>query len=479
MLWSAAEAASATGGVTNRNWVADTISIDSRNIEPGALFVALKDQRDGHDFVADAFRKGAVAAMVSRIPDGVAPDAPLLVVDDVLAGLVDLARAARARSAAKVVAVTGSVGKTSTKEMLRVALAGQGRVHAAEKSFNNHWGVPLTLARCPRDAEFMVIEIGMNHPGEIAPLARLAAPDVAVVTTVAAAHLAAFDGLEGIAREKAAIFEGLKPGGTAVLNGDLPTSPILIAGAKASGARIVRFGTDPANEYRLGDVTITPDATVFRASLDGTDALVRLSVPGRHFAMNALAAIAAAEALGADPGMACLDLAGWLPPAGRGTRETVTLDSVVGLEFELIDDAYNANPTSLAASLEVLAATMPKDNVGHIARGRRVAILGDMLELGPQEAELHEELARLPSLGNIHIVHCVGPLMRRLWDALPAGQRGMWFATSAEMAAKAGSLADAGDVVLVKGSLGMALAKIVDALRKMGHRRETSSQGSE
>ena len=229
-------------------------------------FVALKDVRDGHDFVAAALAKGAAAALVSRVPEGVAPDAPLLIVPDVLVALEGLGAFARARSRARVVGVTGSVGKTSTKEMLRAILAGQGKTHAAEASYNNHWGVPLTLARMPVDTDFAVIEIGMNHPGEIAPLARLAQLDVAMITTVAAAHLEAFASVDDIAREKAAIFEGLVPGGVAVFNADLETVPILRAVAEKAGARCIGFGASARADWRLLDARILHEATVCRAT---------------------------------------------------------------------------------------------------------------------------------------------------------------------------------------------------------------------
>ena len=250
-LWRATDAAAATGGATRGDWAATGVSIDTRTLCPGDLFVALSAARDGHDFVADALRKGAAAALVSRRPEGVAPDAPLLVVDDVQAALEALGRAGRARSAARVVAVTGSVGKTSTKEMLRAVLSGQGRTHAAEASHNNHWGVPLTLARLPADADFAVVEIGMNRPGEIAPLSRLARPHVAMVTAVAAAHLEAFDDIAGIAHEKASIVAGLAAGGIAVLNGDLDVTPILDRAATDAGARILHFGAGAENDHAL------------------------------------------------------------------------------------------------------------------------------------------------------------------------------------------------------------------------------------
>ena len=255
-LWTRDEAAAATGGASPRPWSASGVSIDTRSLAPGDLFVALTAARDGHDFVAQALANGAAAALVSRRPEGVPEDAPLLVVPDVLEALRALGRAARARFAGRVVAVTGSVGKTGSKEMLRTALGAQGSVHAAEKSFNNHWGVPLTLARMPADRDFAVIEIGMNAPGEIAPLARLARPHVALITTVEAVHLAAFRDVRGIAREKAAIFEGLEPGGAAVINRDIATYPILLAAARRAGARAVRFGRTGRPEFRLMEVRV-------------------------------------------------------------------------------------------------------------------------------------------------------------------------------------------------------------------------------
>ncbi|SEL02493.1 UDP-N-acetylmuramoyl-tripeptide--D-alanyl-D-alanine ligase [Roseovarius nanhaiticus] len=467
-LWTAAEAAAATGGRAVGDWQASGVSIDTRTLAPGDLFVALSAARDAHDFVGQALEAGAAAAMVSRIPAGVADDAPLLIVEDVLEALGALGRAGRARTGARVVAVTGSVGKTSTKEMLKVVLSGQGRTHAAEASYNNHWGVPLTLARMPQDTEFAVIEIGMNHPGEIAPLARMARPHVAMVTTVAAAHLEAFDSIEGIAHEKASIFEGLEQGGTAIVNADLPTTPILIDAAKSAGARIVPFGA-ASDLYRLDGVTLANDCTIVRATLGGTSATFKISSAGRHFAMNGLGVLAACEALGADAGLAAPDLARWQPPAGRGTREVLQLDS--GDEewtLDLIDDAFNANPTSMAAALEVLAASTPRDNIGRIANGRRIAILGDMLELGEDEAEMHRALVDLPHMASLTTVYCVGPRMRSLWDALPRAQRGQWYENAEELAHKVHGVIDAGDVLLIKGSKGSKVSVIVDALRKSG-----------
>ncbi len=472
-LWTSAAAAAATGGRITAPWVSDSVSIDSRTIEPGALFVALADVRDGHDFVADALARGAAAALVSRIPEGVAADAPLLVVEDVLTGLEDLGRAARARTEARVIGITGSVGKTSTKEMLRAILAGQGRVHAAEKSYNNHWGVPLTLARMPADSDFAVIEIGMNHPGEIAPLARLADLDAVVVTIVAPAHLEAFDSVEGIAHEKATILQGLRAGGPAVLNADIPTASILFDAARACGADIVGFGAN-GNEARLLDVQHNDGQTIVQARMTGRDGaahplLFKLQSPGRHFAMNGLAALAVATAVGADLALAAADLGRWLPVEGRGARATITLDPVRDdARFDLIDDSYNANPASVGAALDMLSVSQPAGTAGPVGKGRRIAILGDMLELGLQETQLHADLAGHPAMSAIDTVHCVGARSKALWEALGPGQRGIWCADSAEMAGKVHKLVAAGDIVLVKGSLGIRLARVVDAIRNLG-----------
>lgn len=469
MLWTSKDAATATGGETTIKWAANGVSIDTRTIQAGDLFVALKADRDGHDFVAMALEKGAAAALVTHRPDGVAADAPLLIVDDVLAALEKLGEAARARTKAQVLAITGSVGKTSAKEMARAVLERQGKVHAAEASYNNHWGVPLTLARMPADTEFAVIEIGMSNPGEIAPLSRLARPHVAMITTVAAAHLEAFDDITGIAREKASIIDGLVTGGIAVLNADTETSATLQNYAARSEVTQVLFG-QMSRTWRLDHVALSEGQTLVQADTPQGPLMFKLSTAGRHFAMNGLGILAAVDALGADPVQAAMDLGHWAPPAGRGTHETVTIDPAhEGEDLILLDDAFNANPTSLAAALEVLASYTPRDNVGRVVKGRRVAILGDMLELGADEAAMHAEVAKDPSIPAVHLIHCAGPRMRHLFEALPEDQRGIWAETSAELAAAPAALVDAGDVVLVKGSKGSKVSLVVDAIRKLGH----------
>ena len=474
-LWTATEAAKATGGKATADWQASGVSIDTRTIRPGDLFVALKAARDGHDFVAQALEKGAAAALVSHVPEGVAADAPLLIVPDVLAALEDLGRAARARSDARVIGITGSVGKTSTKEMLRTVLSGQGRTHAAEASYNNHWGVPLTLARMPADTEFAVIEIGMNHPGEIAPLSKLARPHVVMITTVAAAHLEAFESLDGIAHEKASIADGLEPGGVAVLNGDIETSHILQDRARAHGARVSLFGEGPQNDHRAEKITLVDTTTVVQGQAGDMPVLFKVMAAGRHFAVNGMGVIAVVDALGLDAGLAATDIGHWAPPAGRGARERISLDPVEDDQtFELIDDAFNANPTSIAAALEVLAAARTDDGKGRVARGRRIAILGDMLELGPDEIAMHAELAALPWMAQLDRVHCVGPRMHHLHAALPERLRGEWVDDAEKMVTRAPHLIDAGDVVLVKGSKGSRVSLVVDALRKLGQSPRSS-----
>lgn len=468
-LWTAAEAAEATGGIVTTDWQATGVSIDTRTLQPGDLFVALSAARDGHDFVAQALQKGAAAAMVSHVPDGADSGAPLLIVPDVQRGLEDLGRAGRARMTGQVAAVTGSVGKTSTKEMLLAMLSDQGRAHASVESYNNHWGVPLTLARMPKDTEYAVIEIGMNHPGEIAPLAKMAAPHVALVTTVAAAHLEAFDDITGIAVEKASIYEGVVPNGIAVLNADVETSAILMAKAHDCKLRDISFGEN-GYDFKLIRVDVQEDTTVVRAQMGDVPILYKLGSPGRHFAMNALGAIAVMAALRTDVALALASLGRWQPYKGRGQRERIYLDTVdTHLALDLIDDSYNANPTSMAAALEVLAAAAVTNDIGRVSKGRRIAFLGDMKELGPDEIALHAGLAHLPALKEIDVIHCVGPLMRSLYDNLPEARRGVWFETSEDAVQRLKMLIDSGDVVLAKGSLSMKLGLVVDGIRKMGH----------
>jgi len=468
-LWTVAEAVAATGGRAQGDWSVQGVSIDTRTLNPGDLFVALQAARDGHDFVAQALAAGAGAALVSRVPEGVGADAPLLIVEDVLEGLRALGAAARARTQARVIGITGSVGKTSTKEMLLVMLAGQGRTHASVDSYNNHWGVPMTLARMPRDTEYAIIEMGMNHPGEILPLTLLARPHAALITTVAAAHLEAFENIAGIAVEKASIFDSLQIGAPAVYNADVETSAILAAKTIDRRLHGIAFGVH-GFDWKLRDVSIQGDTTVVQAEHDGTPILFKLATPGRHFAMNGLGALAIVQAIGADLGQAVAALGHWTPYKGRGVREVIQLDPLdAHIRLSLIDDSYNANPTSMAAALEVLAGAQTVDGVGLKGKGRRIAFLGDMKELGPDAIALHAAIAHLEAVKKIDVIHCVGPMMRALHELLPEEQRGDWFETAQQMSEGLRHRVDAGDVVLAKGSLSMKLGAVVDGIRKMGH----------
>ncbi|UFN47409.1 UDP-N-acetylmuramoyl-tripeptide--D-alanyl-D-alanine ligase [Roseomonas sp. OT10] len=453
-LWTSAELRAATGGTLPEGVAVAGLSIDTRTLQPGDLFVALRDQRDGHDFVAAALDSGAAAAMVDRQPPEVAEAAPLLRVADTLAGLAALGRAARDRSAARVVAVTGSVGKTTTKEMLRRGLAACGPTHAAVASYNNHWGVPLTLARQPRDAAFAVVEIGMNARGEIAPLARMARPHVAVITTVAPAHVGFLGSIEAIAEEKADILAGLEPGGAAVIPAEGEMAPRLAERARQAGARTIRFGEAAAAEARLlswsGDAT----GSVAEVALHGRPFTLRLAQPGRHMAMNALAALAAAEALGADPAVVARALEGFAAGAGRGQRQVLRTPD--GGEALLLDESYNASPAAVRAALAVLA----------LQPGRRVAVLGDMLELGEHGPALHAGLAAEAATA-ADVVYGCGPLTRGLMEALPQGKRGAHAPDSAALAPIVAGAVRGGDTVMVKGSLGSRMAVVVAALKGM------------
>ncbi len=436
------------------------LSIDSRGIGKGEAFFAIKgDNRDGHDFVEAALTAGAGLAVVARERRPQFPaDAPLLVVDDVLEALRDLARAARARSRAKVIAVTGSVGKTSTKEALRLALSADGETHASAASYNNHWGVPLSLARLAASAQYAVFEIGMNHAGEITPLAKLVRPHVAIVTTIAPVHLEYFGTLKKIADAKAEIFLGLEPGGAAVLNRDNRQYAQLAKAAQAAGVtRIVSFGESAKADARLKRHSLHADVSTVEARILGQDVTYKIGAPGKHLVLNSLAVLAAVALAGADLALAALALANLKPATGRGTRITLR---VPGGNALLIDESYNANPASMAAAIALLGQAP----IGKT--GRRVAVLGDMLELGAQGPALHRALIEPIEAASVDLVFCSGPLMRSLWEALPSGVRGGYAETAAALEPAVLAAIRDGDAMMVKGSLGSKMGPIVRALER-------------
>lgn len=457
-LWTRSELAAATrGNFLHTEGVPEGalppitvtgISIDTRTLQPGDLFIALKgDASDGHAHVQVALDKGAACAMV-HTADSLA-DPRVLVVADTMVGLQDLAQAARARFAGKVVAITGSVGKTTTKEMLRLCLGANGRTHAAEASYNNHWGVPLTLARLPRNAAYCISEIGMNHPGEILPLASMVRPDVAVITTIGSAHLGHMGSLDAIAAEKASLITTLPAGGIAVVPDDAHGTSFFAQAAQQAHATLWTAGTNPGSTAHMSAVRAGADGTHFTASIAGKEVPVHVPAPGLHLARNALCALAACVALGADLPMAAAALQTFAPGKGRGA-----LSRIAGGAITLLDESYNASSASIRAAFDVLR---------HIPASRRIAILGDMRELGDFSTVEHTALAQ-PAAASADLVFCCGPHMKTLFDALPNARQGAWADNAASLAPLVCAALRGGDAVLVKGSLGSRMRDVIAAL---------------
>ena len=460
-LWTVDELLGCTGGRLHGqvSKPLNAVTIDSRAVGQGDIFVAIKgDKHDGHDFVANALNAGAGLGLVSRVsPEMLAAGPVLEVADDPLKGLESMGRAARARCHGKIVAVTGSVGKTSTKEMLLVALSASGLTHASAASFNNHWGVPLTLARMPRETAFGVFEIGMNHPGEITPLVGMVRPHVSIITTIAASHLGNFDSLDAIADAKAEIFTGVVPGGHAVISRDTPYFERLAAAARAQGiTSIVSFGKHAEADVRMERVALHADCCCITANVMGETIIYKLGLPGEHMAVNSLAVLAAAKLAGADLARAALALADARPAKGRGVRESRVLH---GGELLLIDESYNANPASVGAALALLGASRPGKG------GRRIAVLGDMLELGEQSPQLHAGLLEPMDAAKVDVLYAAGPLMANLWERVAPARRGAYAETSEGLRDVLLQGLRPGDVVMIKGSLGSRMGPLVEAIR--------------
>jgi len=459
-LWTPHDLVAATGGrLVGDMGPASGVSIDTRTLVRGDLFFAIKgDVHDGHGFVRQALAKGAAVAVVAEERAAEFEGAgTLLVVPDVLAAMAALGIAARARSRARIVAVTGSVGKTGTKEALRLAFERLGPTHASVASYNNHWGVPLTLARMPAEAAYGVFEVGMNHAGEIAPLTRMVRPHVAIITTVEPVHIEFFPSIAAIADAKGEIFAGIEPGGIAVLNRDNPQFERVRAHALASRAgSILTFGEHAEADVRAERIVLHGDGSAVEARVLGEPVMYRLGAPGRHVVMNSLSVLAAIKAVGGDLALGALALAEVSAPAGRGER--ISLEMGDGA-FVLVDEAFNANPASMRAALANLAAAKPGP------RGRRVAVLGDMLELGRDGPALHRELAEAVTASGADLVFAAGPLMQNLVEVLPPDRRGGYAATAAELEDTVLGAVRAGDVVMVKGSKGILVSRIVKALK--------------
>ncbi|WP_026379517.1 UDP-N-acetylmuramoylalanyl-D-glutamyl-2,6-diaminopimelate--D-alanyl-D-alanine ligase [Afifella pfennigii] len=459
-LWEAGEFLAAVGGQLEGAAPAELadISIDSRSVRPGEAFFAIKGDRfDGHDFVDAALKAGAALAVVGQERrDSVEGEPVVVVPDDPLAALERLAVAARKRSEAKIVAVTGSVGKTGTVSMLRLGLSAVGPTHAPVASFNNHWGVPLTLARLPAETAFGVFEIGMNHAGEISPLSKMVRPHGAVITTVEAVHTEFFESMEAIADAKAEIFDGLERDGAAILNRDNAYFDQLVARAKDAGARVITFGEHPDADVSLVGLMGESEGSRVTVDVFGDTVQFRLGAPGRHLARNALSVLATAYLFGADVKSVALALEEFKAPPGRGDRHVLACDEGT---LTLIDESYNANPASMQAAIQLLKDAKPGKN------GRRIAVLGDMGELGQQAGELHRALAADLADAKADAVFLVGPLMHQLWEDLPEEVRGAYAKETGELEPILMEALQPGDVIVVKASNATGLGRLVKAIK--------------
>lgn len=459
-LWTSADAATATHGDVTQGFVATGVSINTRTLQPGDLFIALVGPNvDGHDYVATAFEKGAVGACVSHRPPVFDPDTPLLMVEDTMQALKDLGEFARLKFQGKMIAVTGSVGKTGTKEALNLVLGDQGKATASLGSLNNQWGSPLSLSRMVDGANFGVMELGMNHPGELGPLSKTVRPHVCLVTTVQPAHTEFFDSTAQIAQAKAEIFQGAVPGWSAVLNGDIKEFAQLEAAAKAQdAAHILTFGENEKADFRLQSCELGSMGSDVVAMTPLGEINYHIASPGKHWVLNSLGVLAAVHAVGADVNKAAKSLSHLSPPEGRGQRFDI---QIADGSFTLIDESYNASPAAIRAALDVIAA-FPLD-----ANARRICVLGDMMELGDDTPKLHSDLAEPLISSGVDLAFLTGEAMQYLWDVLPKTMQGQHSKSSNELARVVKDAIKPGDVVMVKGSAGSQMGRIVETLRSM------------
>lgn len=459
-LWTSKEIEQATGGKATAAFDASGLSIDTRTLKKGDVYVALKGEAlDGHDFVAAAFKAGAVAAIVRK---GFAGAGGALVhVDDTMKALENLGIASRARSKAKIIAVTGSAGKTGTKELLAIAFGALGKTHASKKSFNNHWGVPLSLATMPRDTDYGVFELGMNHMGELSVLTRQVRPHAAMITTIEMVHSEFFKNVEEIADAKAEIFQGMGREGIAVLNIDNPHFARLKAHAEKQGlGKILSFGEDEEAQSRLVDCSLHADSSKVTVDVLGERVKYKLNIPGKHIAMNSLGALTIVKALGGNLNAAVEALRNSEPVEGRGNRIKVTIAEGKP-PLVVIDESYNANPASMQAAFQVFAMVEPA------AGGRRIAVLGDMLELGRDGPQLHASLANPLLKAKADLVFCCGAQMDAMYQILPPDWRGAHTKDSQELAKIVAAAVRPGDVILVKGSKGSKMPYVLQALQAL------------
>ncbi|WP_242150913.1 UDP-N-acetylmuramoyl-tripeptide--D-alanyl-D-alanine ligase [Sphingomonas sp. BAUL-RG-20F-R05-02] len=451
-LWTSSDIAAATCGSASADFAVSGIAFDSREVGQGDLFVALKGEAtDGHRFLDQCFAQGAAGALVS-----VATDYPHVLVEDTATALDALARASRTRTQAKIIGVTGSVGKTGTKEALFAALerGARAQAHRSVKSYNNHTGVPLSLARMPADTRFGVFEMGMNHAGELAALTRIVRPHIALVTTIAPAHTAFFSGEEAIADAKGEIFQGLEPGGTAIVPFDSPHRDRLIAAATPYAGQVVTFGSGVGADVRaIEAMPVSSGGTFVTARLDDREVSYTISQAGAHWVSNTLAVLAAVRAAGGDLALAGLALAELEGLAGRGARFTIRRG---GGEALVIDESYNANPASMRATLAVL---------GQEKTARKLVVLGEMRELGDDSDAYHAALAEPLRAAGVEAGILVGKSMAPLANVLEGQGDFVHVADAAAARERLRALLAAGDAVLIKGSNGVGLSAVVAALR--------------
>ncbi|MBT3558200.1 MAG: UDP-N-acetylmuramoylalanyl-D-glutamyl-2,6-diaminopimelate--D-alanyl-D-alanine ligase [Rhodospirillales bacterium] len=469
VLWSSDDAVLATGGEARGNWQATGVSINTRTLESGDLFFALPGPNfDGHDFANEALKRDASAIVISHEVGDCGTDTPSLIVNDTLGALEDLARASRDRMSGKIIAVTGSVGKTSTKEMLRLVLSDQGVISASQGNLNNHWGLPLSLSRMPADTDFGLFELGMNSPDEIRPLSKMARPHVAIITAVESVHIEFFNSVEEIADAKAEIFEGVVEGGHVVINRDSPYFDRLSAAADQCGVTNVHsFGNHEKAWARLVTVALEDRYSTVVASIDDETYRYRIGAPGAHLVKNSIAVLAAVHLAGGDVVAAAERFTEYSPLKGRGNSATIKLETG---DAVVINESYNASPASMRAALAVLGRMHPS------GEGRRIAVIGDMLELGPQTSEEHIALLEPLQSSDVNLVFTCGQHTQDLWDVLPEPMRGGHSISPDKLAMVLATAIQPDDIIVVKGSLGSKVSIIVDALLALNTNSQTTGE---
>ena len=450
-LWTSKDICDATSGQATSDFEVTGLSIDTRSLQTGDLFVALKDARDGHDYIGAAMEAGAGGVLCESAPE----DTPAVITKNSAKALEDLGVHARNTREALRIGVTGSVGKTSVKDALHVMLSTFGKTHKSIKSFNNHYGVPITLATIPKDSEFAVLEMGMNHAGEMSGLSKLAKPQIAIINNVVGAHLAHFENVEGIADAKAEIIDGMEVGGILILNGDNEFTPRIREKAESEDLRVMTFGHSETDDVFISGFQTRADGGELTCRIGSAIIDVKLNVSGEHWFMNAAACLAVAQAAKLDLGDSASALANIVPAPGRGDIHALSIN---GKSVMLIDESYNANPTSMRAAISA-AALRP---------GRKLALLGDMYELGADELALHRNLAEPLVEAGFERVFMAGECMRMLMGALPQPMRAGWSSKPQTLLTKLKGELREGDIVLIKGSNASGVGKVAEQLKGDG-----------